>query len=226
MTSILDIDYLYDSLFIEQLYNKTLPAWTQKVFPDAMKPLKDLSFKLNTWTPEMKRLRSGPLIQSILDHFRHFVEGKTSRKMLMYSGHDTTVSSLLNSLGMFDPPLAPPYASMVIIELLKSDSKYWLQFAFRNETTHEPYELRLFDCPKECPLDSFDSLTKHLRPENWAQECELQLDLTAEAVTYFSICITAFIALILCIAVIFACAKKLFYRKSKATTKDYKYLDY
>ena len=105
VTSLWDIDYLCDCLYIESVYNKTLPEWTKKVFPDHMKPMQDLSFKLSTYTEEMKRLRGGPIIQSILDHFHNFIAKEHERKMLMYSGHDTTLSALLNSLGMFDPPI-------------------------------------------------------------------------------------------------------------------------
>ena len=105
VTSLWDIDYLCDCLYIETVYNKTLPEWTKKVFPDHMKPMQDLSFKLSTYTKEMKRLRGGPIIQSILDHFHNFIAKNHERKMLMYSGHDTTLSALLNSMGMFDPPI-------------------------------------------------------------------------------------------------------------------------
>ena len=83
-----------------------------------MKPMQDLSFKLSTYTEEMKRLRGGPIIQSILDHFHNFIAKNHERKMLMYSGHDTTLSALLNSLGMFDPPIGKA-------DLFELSSKNW-----------------------------------------------------------------------------------------------------
>ena len=118
VTSLWDIDYLTDCLYIESVYNKTLPEWTKKVFPDHMKPMQDLSFLLSTYTEEMKRLRGGPIIQSILDHFHNFIAKNHERKMLMYSGHDTTLSALLNSLGMFDPPIGKA-------DLFELSSKNW-----------------------------------------------------------------------------------------------------
>ena len=105
VTSLWDIDYLCDCLFIESVYNKTLPEWTKKVYPQHMKPMQDFSFTLSTYTEEMKRLRGGPIIQSIIDHFHTFIAKEHKLKMLMFSGHDTTLSALLNSLGMFDPPI-------------------------------------------------------------------------------------------------------------------------
>ena len=31
MTSIVQLDYVYDTLFIENIYNKSLPDWTRQV---------------------------------------------------------------------------------------------------------------------------------------------------------------------------------------------------
>ena len=99
-----EVDYVFDALFIERIYNYTLPEWTRKpqeVYPEPMKFLRDLSFQLTTWTHEMKRLRSGPLIQDILDRAKSFVQSSnatnfvqetTGPKMTMYSGHDTTLA--------------------------------------------------------------------------------------------------------------------------------------
>lgn len=87
ITNMVDVDYLYDTLFIEQIYNKTLPKWTQAVFPDKMKFLRDLSFTVSTWTRELKRLTAGPLISDLVTTFRKIESGENPRKMHMYSGH-------------------------------------------------------------------------------------------------------------------------------------------
>ncbi len=220
VTNMWDVNYLYDTLFIEQLYNLTLPAWTKKVYPEQMQELHDLSFKLSTWTLEMKRLRAGPLIQSIVDFFEGFIAEQVTFKMLMYSGHDTTVSSLLNALGMFDPPVAPAYAAMVIMELFKAgdNTTYEIKFSFRNDTTRDPYDLTLPGCGEYCPLDKFVSLTEHLRPADWHNECGLYKDPTIEAVTVFSLGVTAVLALILLVSVIVACIKR-----RRPSENDYRY---
>ena len=72
----------------------------------------------------MQRLRGGPLVQELLKNFNEKVSQKLDkrRKFLMYSGHDTTLAVLLNTLGVFDPQL-PPYASMVILELWEQDNE-------------------------------------------------------------------------------------------------------
>jgi lysosomal acid phosphatase len=82
MTEIDDIEYLYDTLFIEVFhkkfnlwwmwicngkfffffkdrFKKTLPEWTKKYFPVPMKELSDFSFKMKAYNLEMQRLRGG-----------------------------------------------------------------------------------------------------------------------------------------------------------------------
>ena len=101
MSNMLEIDYLFDALYIEQVYNLTLPEWTKSVYPQPMKVLRDLSFQLTTWTHELRRLRSGPLIQDMLDRAKKIAQVRNSTlseaeatepKMTMYSGHDTTLA--------------------------------------------------------------------------------------------------------------------------------------
>ena len=96
-----EVDYVFDTLFIEQIYNFSLPEWTKNVYPSRMKVLRDLSFQVTTWTPELKRLRSGPLIQKLLDRAKNISKAVIANetkgdaaepKMLMYSGHDTTLA--------------------------------------------------------------------------------------------------------------------------------------
>ena len=65
-----------------------------------MRDMRDLSFTMGTWNLELKRLKGGPLVQAILDHFKGFITGERRYKFVMFSGHDTTVATLLNTLGI------------------------------------------------------------------------------------------------------------------------------
>ena len=69
-------------------------------YPEHMRDMRDLSFTMGTWNLELKRLKGGPLVQVILDHFKGFITGERSYKFVMFSGHDTTVATLLNTLGI------------------------------------------------------------------------------------------------------------------------------
>lgn len=57
-----------------------------------------------TGTTELKRLRSGFLLQEIFDRFKNKTLSQLSpvnRVMWLYSGHDSTITSVLNTLGLF-----------------------------------------------------------------------------------------------------------------------------
>lgn len=210
VTCMKHIDYIFDALFIEKLYNKTLPLWTKKVFPEKMKPMRDLSFAMMTWNHELKRLRGGPLVQAILEHFQGFIKKDKKFKLVMFSGHDTTVATLLNTLGLFDPPLAPPYASMVIVELRSLSNQYFVNFSFRNDTNRPPYQLTLPNCENLCEIEKFAELTKPVRPDEqtWKTECDLHADPTADTVTAVSISISVAMAMLLLMAVMVSCLKR------------------
>jgi len=128
-----------------------------------------------TSTHELARLRGGPLIKDLVDHWIARREEKEGKLLYMYSGHDTTISAVLNSLGVFNG-LAPPYASAVLMELLKRDEGLVVRLAYRNDTAVAPYPLAIPGCPHLCPLDRFLSLTADLLPEDWEAECQLDME--------------------------------------------------
>ena len=142
VTNLIDAFYITDTLYIEQLYNKTLPNWTHRVFPQPLSEMENIGFKLDTWTHEMKRLRAGPLLKTLwqrMDSIAKQVKDKGSiegeKKVVMYSAHDTTVAYFLNSIGAFDPPVVPAYASCVMVELFENSSgEFDVRLLFRNES--------------------------------------------------------------------------------------------
>ena len=63
----------------------------------------------------------------------HIVE-KEAKLLYMYSGHDTSIATILGSLKMFNG-LAPPYASAVLFELFKGEEgKHFVRIVYRNDT--------------------------------------------------------------------------------------------
>lgn len=100
-----DVQRINNTLYIEQLYNKTLPEWTKKVFPSAdMSYVSALTFQFSTYTRPMARLKVGPLIREMLERFAHKAQGnlRPNRNVWMYSAHDTTVVSVLNALKVYE----------------------------------------------------------------------------------------------------------------------------
>lgn len=178
VTNLVQADFLADTLFIEESKNLTLPDWTRRVYPQPLGMLQELMFKVSTWTPEMARLRAGPLIKKIWEHLEsvasQYQENSSFNgyKMIMYSGHDLTQAYLLNALGAFDPPIFLPYASCLLLELFHNtvSDEFEIRMLFRNETQSGPFEIPI--CGQEfCSLAWFDNYTTNIRPGDWSEEC-------------------------------------------------------
>ncbi|XP_012268558.2 prostatic acid phosphatase [Athalia rosae] len=174
ITSILDIERVYDTLFIEELFNFTLPEWTKSVYPEKMKPLAELSFTLEAHTKILQRLRSGLLIGEMVDHIVRKSQNTLTpdRKVWIYSAHDNTISNFLMSLNLFEPH-SPPYAATVLVELRVNLLKEHIVTISYKNSSGEPRLLKLPGCTVACPLKQFVKLTKDTIPDNWEEECLL-----------------------------------------------------
>ncbi|KAL0099652.1 hypothetical protein PUN28_019804 [Cardiocondyla obscurior] len=165
------VEHLYDVLFIEQLYNKTLPQWTKSVFPDKLKPITIFSFMLESYNKILQRLKSGPLVKEMIHHMVKKAQNtlQPDRKLWIYSAHDETVANMLMTLDLFEPH-CPPYAALILIELRRKEDQYFVTISYKN-TTKEPRLMTLPNCATLCPLNEFINLTKNIVPEDWEKEC-------------------------------------------------------
>ena len=73
------------------------------------------------------------LIEKQTEVVNHILEQK-AKLLYVYSGHDTSIATILNSLKVFNG-LAPPYASAVLFELFKrEEGKHFVRIAYKNDT--------------------------------------------------------------------------------------------
>ncbi|XP_031845966.1 prostatic acid phosphatase [Nomia melanderi] len=175
ISSLRTVEQIYNVLFIESIYNKTLPEWTKSVFPDKLKPIAAKSFTINAYNKILQRLKSGSLLGEMIDHMEK--KSKNSlipdRKVWMYSAHDETVANMLMTLNLFDPH-CPPYTAMILIELrINSKDQYFVTVSYKN-SSNEPTLLTLPGCIAMCPLNQFIALTKDIVPLNWEKECAVE----------------------------------------------------
>lgn len=172
ITNLESLEYVYNTLTIESIYNLTLPNWTYSVFPNKMKPWAEFSFAVSCYTKDLARLKTGPLFNDILNHFANSTHHK-SRKFFMYSGHDTTIANILNTLDAFEYH-SPPYAATILFELRTLNGSYFVNILYKNTTI--PQKIILKQCPFYCPLEKFVKLLEPIRlsPDQWKTECEMK----------------------------------------------------
>ncbi|XP_014261504.1 lysosomal acid phosphatase-like [Cimex lectularius] len=170
------VNYIYNTLIIENRTNLELPKWTKSVFPDILRKLSGISFSLTTHTTEMKRLKGGPVLKDMLESFQSKLNAQHfPRNITVYSAHDTTIVFLLNTLGVYDF-IPPPFAAAVLVELRQNKNNEKFVTVLYKNSEAEPHLLTVPGCTKACPLDKFIYLLKPVIPTNWDEECKESID--------------------------------------------------
>ncbi|XP_046643303.1 prostatic acid phosphatase-like [Daphnia pulicaria] len=204
MTEIDDIEYLYDTLFIEDRFNKTLPEWTTKYFPSPMKEFSDFSFEMKAYNLEMQRLRGGPLVKELVEHLGAYAQSKLTppnRKLFMYSAHDVTVATFLSALNIFNG-IQPPYASMVLVELHElKPNDFSVKILYKNvsDDGRNPEVLSLPGCTRFCPLDKFFQLVQNATSDDIKVECKL---VKPDASTFDTMLVISLLASLSCLLLV------------------------
>lgn len=112
---------LYDILFIQENNGLELPEWTQAIYPHPLYDLRVRWFQIFTENYYMKRLRGGPVITQVYNHFTQFQSGESARKIITYSAHDLTIVNTLNALNMAgQTDLLPSYGALLAFELYRN----------------------------------------------------------------------------------------------------------
>lgn len=175
IADLINLEYIYNTLYIESSNNYTLPDWTKPIYPKKLEPWAAFSFAVDCYTPAMARLKTGPLFYEIEKYFFNFTKNSNNLpKFMLYSAHDMTVASVLKTIGAFQYH-NPPYSSTVLFELRKTGENYYLNVFYKNSS--EPQKMLVEGCDFNCPLEKFVELLKPiaLPLKQWERECNLSL---------------------------------------------------
>ncbi|XP_029646068.1 lysosomal acid phosphatase isoform X1 [Octopus sinensis] len=179
-TNLKKIWMVADTLSCWKAHNQSLPSWVNESVLRKLQKLHDNKFDLMFGSPLMAKLKGGPILKKIISNMNSVAieRQKPETKLYFYSGHDATVSALLNALSVSNG-LSPPYAASVILELHQSlDQGYYVQVWYKNTTVdllnymQPPYQLTIPGCSKDCPYEKFVELTKDSLPGDWERECK------------------------------------------------------
>ncbi|KAJ8982224.1 hypothetical protein NQ317_013526 [Molorchus minor] len=167
---------LQSALYVYSNHNSSyLPDWYDSLDKEKMAYLAGLNYVRYTFTQELKRLGAGPFFDYLTGHFDRMVEdAEAGPKILMLSGHESTVAAALNVMGVFDYK-APEFASSVIWELRKTSLGVFYVNVFykKNSSMEVPEKLELEACSFDC---FYESYKKGLQPISlnmtvWEAEC-------------------------------------------------------
>ncbi|XP_057668090.1 testicular acid phosphatase homolog [Diorhabda carinulata] len=145
---------IWGTLYSEDLVGYTLPSWTDQIYPEPIRTVAGLYYKLLTHTTEMKSLMTGPFFNEILDYFDNMTnDSSSSQKFRIYSGHDTNIATYLITIGTFSPAYPPPPASSLYIELHAEDDDHIVKVFYKNGNSIGQVEIN--GCESNCTLSAF-----------------------------------------------------------------------
>jgi hypothetical protein len=151
---------IWDPIFCELEHHLRMPSWCSNETLQALQEFGMFGLRKFLEGNEARRLNSGVFIGHLIDNMQKKSAGKGSvaHKMFVYSAHDTTVSAVLNGLGLGVDEL-PTYASALLIELYSENREYFVKvFYHKGPSSHlsePPRLLTVPNCIAACPLDDF-----------------------------------------------------------------------
>ncbi|XP_046845144.1 LOW QUALITY PROTEIN: prostatic acid phosphatase-like [Xenia sp. Carnegie-2017] len=166
----------YDTFFCQKAHHLSWPDW---LTPDVFREFERLQYFTISWlfaSPERARLTGGVLLKEIIGNMNKFrSDPSKTKKLFVYSAHDTTVIGLLSALNIYNG-IPPPYSTAFIMELYYSriTSKYSIKMFYRNDTSQPnyAYQLSIPNCSSNaCDYDTFLTLTSSAVPNDLKAEC-------------------------------------------------------
>nr|XP_022900563.1 venom acid phosphatase Acph-1-like [Onthophagus taurus] len=158
---------MYFILSTESEQNLTLPDWTKSIYPEPLTSIASQVYGYWSYGEDLKKINIGYFLKKILNDFDQKINATLkpkSRKMFLYSGHESTLGYALDGLNLFDSkPYIPPYASAIIFELTKNNKgNHFVSVKYLND---EIKTLKIPNCGINCPIEKFKELYKDLIPD-------------------------------------------------------------
>ncbi|GJQ72927.1 hypothetical protein Trydic_g1570 [Trypoxylus dichotomus] len=122
---------LYANLKTELTHGLRLPDWTTPIYPEELSQLAFREYIAQTGTKQLKRLIVGNLMRKILTDTKAKINGSSSHKIHLYSGHDHNIATSLNFFNLLPVYHFPNYAACIILEVHNIDNKYVIKLLYR-----------------------------------------------------------------------------------------------
>ncbi|KAK2584977.1 hypothetical protein KPH14_008508 [Odynerus spinipes] len=171
--TITDVEFLYNTLEIEEQSGLELPQWTKKYYNETMREIAARSLAIFTSNTLQRRLRGGPLLKEILNRMQDTTIKKDWKKAYFYSAHDITLVNVLRAMGFTEELFKPEYGATLIFELRSLGiDKQEVKVAYLNSSqSNEVHPMKIPNCNAPCLLPDLLNVWKDVIPANWDEEC-------------------------------------------------------
>lgn len=176
ISTVTDVEFVYNTLEIEALNNLPLPEWTKKFYNEKMRELAARSLTLFTSNTVQQRLRGGPMLKEILEHMKYTQNQQNWKKMYLYSAHDLTLVNMLRAMGFTRELFKPNYGASLIFELHSTNESQVqeVKLMYLNDTqTINPHHMKIPGCQEPCLLNNLINNWRDVIPDDWDAECLL-----------------------------------------------------
>ncbi|XP_014212470.1 lysosomal acid phosphatase-like [Copidosoma floridanum] len=172
--TVTDVEFLYNTLEIEEKNGLVLPEWTKQYYNAKMRELAARSYTLFTSNALQQRLRGGPLLKHILDNMRG---GKKEEKIFLYGTHDLSIVNTLRAMGFVDELFKLDVGATLIYELrvARGGQSRVVHISMLNNTEQgtPPHSLKIPGCESDpCLLDELFDVWSDVLPNDWDEECK------------------------------------------------------
>lgn len=120
----------------------------------------------------MKKLKGGPFLTRMNNNWLDAKNNKTSYKIYLYAGHDSTVVNVMSAFKVWKSKL-PSYAITGIFELYQDNEtkEYGVKTFLKTSDQIIPDALTIPGCTEYCPLSQLEGLISNMIITNSGTEC-------------------------------------------------------
>ena len=212
-----------DVSYCDKHHNLSLPPWAKNNYQTLLGIL-DWSWKKSQDTREKVMLSGGKFMSEFWARINDKINGVTPTiKAYFYSAHDSTLVTVTNSFNIWNQ-LHPPYATLLIMELIREETDWFIQFSYRNSSDSLPYPLKVPECGHKCPVEKLRQLTADvvLTQEEWETKCGMASVPISSKQHFVILVVLEVLSVALILIAIFSTAL-LVYRRKKYTPVTARY---
>ncbi|XP_071039352.1 prostatic acid phosphatase-like isoform X2 [Parasteatoda tepidariorum] len=182
--------HIAKTLMSQEAYNLTSPIWARLYWEELQYQIV-LNYYFLYATKILLRFRVGNLLKHMIGNIeRRINKEDVDTRVIVYSGHGSTINLILFSLNRFNF-LETPTGSVLVTELWKErKNRYsvrWLLFNSSHPERHidPPVPLHFDDCGGEfCSVENLINRIKDFIPVDWESECNYEVPIALKELDF------------------------------------------
>jgi len=162
------ISNVWDTLWCEMSHDMVDPKFLSAGLGALVEPFALFFWRqpVDIYNKQQKALISGVFVRELRERLEAAMKGDVDElKLLMYSGHDTTVAAVLTAYKSYDG-IQPPYATVLMFELWQADDKSYYVTLTRRHHNETLVDIDLPGCGVKCPVEQFFKIAEGLELTN------------------------------------------------------------